>query len=156
MSRSFVIISLLVLVIFATGVYAMKRIANLYGIGAHSEVAVANDRGEISPQTVVQKLIAGKSIKLLDVRTPEEYAEVHIDGATLIPVNYLSEESLSRAGFTNKDEEIAVYCRSGVRSAEAQAILKEYGYTNVQSVSGGIQAWQGAGLPYVVEKEAVQ
>jgi len=82
---------------------------------------------------------------MLDVRTPEEYAQGHIAGATLIPVQELEQ----RLAEVPKDRQVYVYCRSGVRSARASAMLFKAGYTNIENVTGGIRAWQAAGYPVV-------
>jgi len=80
---------------------------------------------------------------LLDVRTPEEYAEGHIAGATLIPVQVLAE----RLSEVPHDKQVYVYCHSGNRSARASKLLAEKGYTNIENIVGGIEAWKDAGYP---------
>lgn len=82
---------------------------------------------------------------LIDVRTPEEYAEGHIQGAKLIPVQELQ----TRLNEIPKDKQVYVYCRSGKRSAKAAGILAGTGFTNIENVLGGITAWQQSGYPTV-------
>jgi rhodanese-related sulfurtransferase len=82
---------------------------------------------------------------LLDVRTAEEYAEKHIMGATLLPVDELSARAQLELPY--KEALIMVYCRSGVRSAHAASILVNVGYTNVYDM-GGIIDW-----PYDLVRE---
>jgi phage shock protein E len=65
----------------------------------------------------------------LDVRTPEEYAEVHVEPSINIPVDELS-ASLHALG--SREREIIIYCRSGRRSAIALEILRAAGFTNVR------------------------
>ena len=89
-------------------------------------------------------LDADKSIILLDVRTPEEYADVHIPGSILIPLDTL--QNAAEKKLTNKDATIYVYCRSGNRSASASKILADLGYKNIYNI-GGIATW-----PYETEK----
>lgn len=91
------------------------------------------------------KKIKTDSVQLLDVRTPQEYAEGHIDGALNINVQSddfrrLVEKELS------KDFTILVYCRSGRRSMDAAEILTELGY-KVVNLKGGIIGWKEGGLP---------
>jgi rhodanese-related sulfurtransferase len=74
---------------------------------------------------------------VLDVREQFEWDEVHIPGATLIPLGELE----SRLDEVPLDEEILVVCRSGNRSATARDILLSSGYTNVTSLSGGMNDW---------------
>lgn len=85
-----------------------------------------------------------KSIVLLDVRTPQEYAEVHIPGSILIPLDKIKDEAKDK--LTDKNALIYVYCRSGNRSDSAAKILVELGYTKVYNI-GGIASW-----PYETEK----
>ena len=80
---------------------------------------------------------------LLDVRTAEEYAEGHIKGAVLIPVQELEQ----RISEVPKDKQVYVYCRSGVRSARASNMLVKAGYTRIENVQGGFTAWEDAGYP---------
>lgn len=84
---------------------------------------------------------------LLDVRETSEYAEVHAPNVTLIPLGELSARLNEIAPF--KDKPIAVMCRSGKRSAKAVALLEAAGYSQVSNVSGGMNAWQDAGLEVV-------
>jgi len=82
---------------------------------------------------------------MLDVRTPEEFAESHIPGATLIPV----QEIENRLSEVPGDRQVYVYCRSGVRSVKASRILAKAGFTHIENVEGGIMAWQAAGYPVI-------
>lgn len=84
------------------------------------------------------------SVQLLDVRTPQEYAEGHIEGALNINVQsddfqQMAEKELS------KDSTILVYCRSGRRSMDAAGILTRLGY-RVINLKGGIIEWKEDGL----------
>jgi len=81
----------------------------------------------------------------IDVRTPQEYAEGHLKDAVLIPLQELE----ARMAEVPKDKQVYLYCRSGRRSAEAAGILAKAGYTNIENVLGGIQAWQAADYPVV-------
>ncbi len=84
---------------------------------------------------------------IIDVRTVEEYRQGHIQGATLMPVQILE----SRLASVPKDRQVYVYCHSGVRSARAAALLARHGFTRVENMSGGIEAWKKAGYPVVKE-----
>ncbi len=78
---------------------------------------------------------------VLDVRQPEEWLEIHIPDATLIPLGELA----ARTAEVPTDQEILVYCRSGNRSQEGRDILKAAGFENVTSMAGGIKDWAAAG-----------
>lgn len=105
---------------------------------------------EIAPGHVVQKIQGNESFVLLDVRTPEEYEEIHIEGARLLPVDQISAESLADIGLGEnaKDQEIVIYCRSGARSKIAYDLMTSLGYTNLKSVAGGMIHWQEDGYPF--------
>ena len=83
---------------------------------------------------------------LLDVRSPEEFAAGHLEGAVLVPVTQLSE----RLGELPEDlsTPMIVYCAAGTRGNFALALLKLAGYENVRNMSGGFNAWKEAGFPY--------
>jgi len=77
---------------------------------------------------------------ILDVRTPEEFAEKHIPGALNIPNENIGTEEIPE--LPNKDQLILVYCRSGNRSKQASEKLVALGYTNIVEF-GGINDWPG-------------
>ena len=99
---------------------------------------------EISPGDVVKKAQSKEDFVLLDVRTLEEYEEMHLENALLLPVQELSQETLTSIGLGEdaKDKEIVLYCRSGARSQTAYNVMKSLGYTNIKSVAGGMIHWQ--------------
>ncbi len=98
----------------------------------------------ISVGDLKARLDAGEPLLVLDVRTPEEYAQDgHIAGATLIPLAELPQ----RMGELEKDQAIACFCRSGNRSRAACEQLAQAGFTNLVNVDGGIGAWKAAGYP---------
>ncbi len=82
---------------------------------------------------------------VLDVRTQEEWNQVHIPGSTHIPLDQLQ----SRIAEVPKDEDVLVVCRSGNRSANGRDILLQAGYPSVTSMAGGVTQWYTRGLPTV-------
>jgi len=82
---------------------------------------------------------------ILDVREQDEWNEVHIPDATLIPLGTLAE----RVNEVPKDREIVVVCRSGNRSQKGRDILLNAGFTSVTSMDGGMNEWRAQGLPTV-------
>lgn len=91
---------------------------------------------------------AGKpGFHLLDVRTPEEFAQGHLKGAVLVDVKSPEFET-NVAKLPHKDRYL-LYCRSGHRSGMALEKMKGMGFANLQHVAGGIGAWTAAGLPTV-------
>jgi rhodanese-related sulfurtransferase len=82
---------------------------------------------------------------LLDVRTEEEWNASHIPGATLIPLDQLS----NRFGELPPDQEIVIYCRSGNRSGQALTLLTDAGILDIYSMDGGINDWISAGYEVI-------
>lgn len=101
-------------------------------------------KGTIATLTVDEfaKVVKQKKVRLVDVRTPSEYAEEHLVGAENIDVK--------AADFAEKIKplkgKVAVYCRSGKRSLAAANLLAAQGCT-VYNLDGGIVAWKKAELP---------
>lgn len=92
-----------------------------------------------------EKEIKTDSVQLLDVRTPQEYAEGNIDGALNINVQSDDFEEIAQEKLS-KERTVLVYCRSGQRSLDAAKILTELGY-KVVNLKGGIIEWEEDGLP---------
>jgi rhodanese-related sulfurtransferase len=84
-----------------------------------------------------------EGVFVLDVRQPEEWEEIHIPGATLIPLDQLQ----TRLSEVPQDQPVLVYCRSGNRSQEGRDILLAAGIEQVTSMAGGIREWSAAGYP---------
>jgi len=92
-------------------------------------------------------LINREDALVIDVRDPGEYGAGHILGAKNVPVSRLDDGELAK----RKERPVIVYCDGGERSSKAMAALKKQGFTRVVNLSGGLRAWQQAGLP--VEKK---
>ena len=93
----------------------------------------------ISAQDLKDMLDAGKDPYLVDVREPVEYEIVKIPGGVLIPKDrILSGEALAELP---QDKPLVLYCRTGVRSAEALAAVKAAGFRDAVHVRGGVTAW---------------
>jgi rhodanese-related sulfurtransferase len=89
-------------------------------------------------------LDAGRVQALYDVRTPAEYAEGHVPGTTLVPLQELQAREAEFEG--DKDKTIYLICRSGGRSGQAAQYLASKGY-DVVNIQGGTSAWIQAGHP---------
>ena len=124
---------------------AMPVMATACGFGEKVAEGYENTEVKHAYQHWNQGASSAVPFVFIDVRTPEEYAEGHIEGATLIPVQELE----TRINEVPKDKQVYVYCRSGKRSAHAAGVLAKAGYTNIENVLGGINAWVDAGHPVV-------
>ncbi len=98
--------------------------------------------GEIGPADAAPEL-AG--IRVIDVRETHEYVGQlgHISGAELVPLGGLLEE----APAWNREAPLLLVCRSGGRSAHAAQALGKLGFTTLYNLTGGMLAWNAAGLP---------
>jgi hypothetical protein len=83
----------------------------------------------------------------LDVRTPAEFAEGHIEGARLI--DFQSGNFESEIAGLDKEATYAVYCRSGNRSGQAVAIMHDAGFHNVYNLESGVIDWANEGMTLV-------
>ena len=95
-----------------------------------------NQSYRITVKELKQRLDNGEKVKLLDVREQYEYDLVHLD-AKLIPLRTLA----GKLQELNAEDEIVVYCHTGVRSLSAVEFLKSNGFANVKNLTGGIEAW---------------
>jgi rhodanese-related sulfurtransferase len=92
--------------------------------------------------------ITEPGVIVLDVRTPEEFASGHIEGALNIDFN--SGNFANEITRLNPSETYAVYCRSGSRSGQATSIMHKAGFHDVSNLNGGVIDWTNDGLPLVV------
>lgn len=106
------------------------------GVGPEEEQDAASDDDITCPQ-FNERWQAGERPFLLDVRNPEEWQICRLDGGYLIPLSELPQ----RVRELPEGEEIVVYCRSGGRSAQAAAFLRELGYGPVRNLIGGTLGW---------------
>ena len=136
-------LAVLVLALIALVLLAACSPAPAAPAATQAQPAAAAGWQEISVSQAAEKRDSGAF--MLDVRQPEEWNELHIPEATLIPLGELS----TRLSEVPKDQEIVVYCRSGNRSKEGADILTKAGFTNVVSMAGGINQWSAAGYPTV-------
>lgn len=108
---------------------------------ANTDVIVTIDAKSFSD------LIVSQPGTILDVRTPEEWAEGTLKDATKI--NYKGDTFEQEVEALDKNIPVYVYCRSGGRSAGAADVLKEKGFTKVYNLDGGISSWQENGFEVV-------
>ena len=92
--------------------------------------------------------ITEPGVIIVDVRTPEEFASGHIEGALNIDFN--SGNFANEITRLNPSETYAVYCRSGSRSGQAASIMHEAGFHDVSNLNGGVIDCTNDGLPLVV------
>jgi adenylyltransferase/sulfurtransferase len=107
------------------------------GVGGPTDVSDANEVIELTPTEVAAKLKRGDDFDLIDVREPHEWAIARIEGARLVPLGTVADAIPT----LNREREIVVHCKGGVRSAKAVRQLQEAGFGRVRNLAGGILRW---------------
>jgi rhodanese-related sulfurtransferase len=130
--KSLFLLTVVIVLVLASGCTTLDSSGDVKTITSYRDVSVEE----------AKKLIDDGAF-VLDVRTIDEYNSGHIEGAVLIPYTELEE----RISEVPRDRVIVVYCRSGRRSEIASKILQEKGFTQVNNMLGGINAWKAAGYP---------
>src|ERR1700730_8706570 len=103
---------------------------------------------EATPEAVKEQLAGPNAPVLVDVREPDETQQGGIPGALVIPRGFL--DLRIEAKVTDRDAPVVLYCASGVRSVMAGKSLRDLGYSDVTSMSGGFNAWKEKGLKFSV------
>lgn len=141
--RAFAALALSIMLLVGLGAGCAADPDGMQPSGAAEAAAVAEAEGE----SVIQKIGADEAhemttsneVVVLDVRTPEEYAERHIVNARLLTLDTIDEATAAGVA-PDKGAPVFVYCRSGVRSAEAARKLEALGYQEIYDF-GGIMDW---------------
>jgi len=101
----------------------------------------------VGPKAFSEQIQKAKDPVILDVRTPEEFAEGYIQNA--INLDFYRDDFKTELGKLNKEKTYFVYCKAGGRSASAADMMLKEGFKNVVDLDGGITAWEEAKLPLV-------
>jgi len=133
---------------------AAEIISDKSGTDVSTDIMSIDDTFQKHPDVDISVIQAKEMIEenqdviILDVRDPDEYNSGHIEGAISIPLIELDCEScLQKMLNQHKEENIIVYCKTGVRSKEACNILLNSGFNHVYNIEDGINAWNDAGFP---------
>ena len=115
---------------------------------AHDLVAAAKEQiQEVSVEAADEAIRAADL--LVDVREPDEYHSGHLAGAINIPRGLLEFKFSNDEALTSRDLNIVLYCKTSGRAALSAQSLAAMGYLHVQSITGGIEAWEAANKPVV-------
>ena len=98
----------------------------------------------VSPQELSQ---VQDEIVLIDVRTPQEYEQGHLENS--ININIAGDSFKEEVEKLDKSQPVYVYCKVGGRSARAASTLKEMGFEEVYDLEGGIRNWESSGMEIV-------
>ncbi len=148
MKKAKTLILLILSVSLVTGVVLMGGCVGR-GIGTPSPQTTQIIE-DITPQeayTSIQENQDNPDFVIIDVRTPEEFAEEHIENA--INIDFYSETFPDELNIFDKNKIYLIYCRSGRRSASALDIMEELNFREAYNMTGGIIQWQAEGFPTV-------
>ncbi len=109
----------------------------------------------IKPQELAKLSTKDKKIDLIDVRTPVEFREVHVEVARNVPLDQLDPAAVMKARNGSANEPLYLICRSGSRGQQACEKFVKAGFSNVINIEGGTLACVEAGLPVVRGKKAI-
>lgn len=114
---------------------------NVSEVIAHIQTAAETDRQlEISPKEVAERRQRGEKIRLLDLRTREEWDAVHLDGA-----DFVTQDLIQRLmGKEGQESLLVFYDHAGANSIDAAAYFAGHGFANAKFMRGGIDAWSQA------------
>jgi len=132
-----------VLYISGINLYVMKNTLLLLLLFAGLSIAGANAQTLLSPDAFEKMLKNNPNIQLVDVRTPEEFADGRIQGA--VNYDYYAADFAQKIAQLDKTKPVMVYCEAGARSASSAEKLKKAGFNKVFDLNGGISAWREAG-----------
>jgi phage shock protein E len=111
-----------------------------------SEVGARPGYGLVTPDQAAE-LATDPGVTVLDVRTPEEYAEGHLEGAVL--VDFSAPTFADEIAGLDASQPYLVYCRSGNRSGQAVAVMQQAGFAALWDMDGGVISWTAAGFDLV-------
>jgi phage shock protein E len=118
----------------------MRRLALVVAAFAVAFLAQAANPLSVEPKIVNERIAwADRSLVLLDVRTPAEYAEGHLPGSINIPHTELASRVAELSD--SRDRDIVVYCRTGRRTELALGVLKDAGFKRIFHLQGDYQRW---------------
>jgi rhodanese-related sulfurtransferase len=104
---------------------------------------------DVTPQEsseIIKENINSPEFALLDVRTPVEFQSGHLEGA--INVDYQSNFKIEIQKM-DKEKKYLLYCKSGIRSANAMQVMRHFGFEEVYNMLGGISYWIDEGRPII-------
>ena len=112
-----------------------------------TQTQIAEDITTEETFTLIQANQQNPDFFIIDVRTPEEFAQGHLENA--VNIDYHSAAFSDEIKTLDKNRTYLIYCRTGARSGQALGLMAVLQFAEVYNISGGITAWQAAGLPVV-------
>jgi rhodanese-related sulfurtransferase len=123
----------------------MKNKLKLFGLTFFVAILIiaCNTPNNVLDVNQFEQKLTGSNTLVIDVRTPQEFAEGHIEGA--MNIDYYDIHFENKINAIDKSKTILVYCKSGNRSGKAATILAKNKFKNVYDLSGGITNWIASG-----------
>lgn len=127
-------------------VLAMLAALPLVGISCGGDDGAGDGGIRVASADSVDSLLASPpdGLVVIDVRTPEEFAEGHLPNADMI--DFYAPDFADRIGDLDRDVPYVIYCRSGSRSGQTRQLMEQLGFSDVVDLDGGVLAWSDAGL----------
>ena len=129
----------------------MKRTVNalllLFFIAVLSGSCGKGSKDDSSLVTPQELSLKQNDIVLIDVRTPGEFEQGHLENS--VNINIADKSFKEEVGKLDKSQPVYVYCKVGGRSAKAANILREMGFEEVYDLEGGIRNWERSGMKVV-------
>ncbi len=113
----------------------------LHSLESRPDLVASTER--LSAPFAAERLASPQPPLAIDVRTPREHAQNHIDGSLSVPLSRLKDNLTTLP----KDRPLLVYCAGGYRSSIAASLLRGSGFDSVAEIAGGFAAWEAASLP---------
>ncbi|MCL6641838.1 MAG: rhodanese-like domain-containing protein [Candidatus Bipolaricaulota bacterium] len=135
-----------------SGLGVIVLVGVLWGIFQFASGSVFRQVSAAEAQKLILEHKNDPDFIVLDVRTPEEFARGHLPEKTPMNLDFYASDFRERLSRLDRGRTYLVYCRTGNRSGETVALMKELGFRRVYDLQGGILAWQSAGLPVKIEE----
>lgn len=127
----------------------MRFLFNLIAFTLFSVAVAAQNLSTISvaeSHALIQTNSDNANFIVLDVRTPAEYAQGHLQQSRLL--NFRSNEFAAQLNGLDKSKTYLIYCRSGGRSGQALQLMEQQGFKSVYNMDGGFNEWRDAAFPF--------
>ncbi|HEX3035730.1 MAG TPA: rhodanese-like domain-containing protein [Thermodesulfobacteriota bacterium] len=138
-------VTLLVLTITILMFFPLLKEASSVTDNSESKTQAIQNITPEEAHVLIQKNKDNPDLVILDVRTPEEFAEGHIENA--LNLNYYSETFREDLNKLDKDKTYITHCRSGSRSGKTIDMMKELGFKEAYNMTGGFVGWEEKGFP---------
>jgi rhodanese-related sulfurtransferase len=125
----------------------------MYALAKRTKVQLSKDIFPAEAWELISKNREGDDLVIIDVSTPQEYKDLHLEGA--INMNLISRFFKTRLDVMNKSRIYVVYCKVGGRSKIAQKLMQQLGFRTVYNIVGGTLLWEKEGLPFASGTEGV-